>query len=300
MKSIILGMVLTILTFNGIVAQTPLWEGKGRIAISSDGNEHDHDDWAATPLSLALLSAANLQEELVVYTYSDHVWGSNQEHPTSPLGLTAYEQMRESALAGQKWFGFDNTKFICAVDNAEVAYNSLSGAINASTADDPLIIIAAGPMQVVGEAIHRAEVSKRQYVTLISHSNWNNNHSDKPYKEFWDTHSGWTFQEIKDAFSNNEGGNLKAIRITDQNGGKDYDGLKASMEQFDWVKTSEARNSKAYKPGAWDWLYKRLKTCIKKGDIDASDAGMVVYLLTGIEKTSVQMAKDIMENPVVK
>jgi hypothetical protein len=128
-------------------AQTPLWQGKGRIAISSDGNEHDHDDWAATPLSLALLAAAGLQDNLVIYTYSDHIWGSNQSHTTSASGLNSYLHMRESALGGQKWFGFDKTKFVCAVDNAEVAYTALRDVINESTADNPLIIIAAGPMQ---------------------------------------------------------------------------------------------------------------------------------------------------------
>jgi hypothetical protein len=65
---------LIFLSISTLEAQTPLWEGKGRIAISSDGNEQDHDDWAATPLSLALLAAAGLQ---------DHIWGSNQSHPTS-------------------------------------------------------------------------------------------------------------------------------------------------------------------------------------------------------------------------
>lgn len=301
MKSIILSTVLIIIFFiNGLTAQTPLWEGKGRIAISSDGNEHDHDDWAATPLSLALLSAANLQDKLVVYTYSDHIWGSNQDHPTSESGLTAYEQMKESALSGQKWFGFDNTRFICAVDNAEVAYINLSKAINESTAEDPLIIIAAGPMQVVGEAINRSDISKRQYVTLISHSGWNDNHSNKPHKQFWDTHSGWTFNEIKNKFSNTDGGDLKTIKITSQNGGKDYDGLKASKEKFDWMKTSESRNNKAYKPGAWAWLYSRMETCVKKGSFDASDAGMVLYMLTGVEKTNPELLKDFMENPILK
>lgn len=299
-SSILSVFLLTLLAVNNIVAQTPLWEGKGRIAISSDGNEHDHDDWAATPLSLALLSAANLQDKLVIYTYSDHIWGSNQDHPTSASGLTAYEHMRESALGGQKWFGFDNTKFICAVDNAEVAYTELSKVINASTAEDPLIIIAAGPMQVVGEAINRSDISKRQFVTLISHSGWNDNHSDKPHKQFWDTHSGWTFKEIKNKFSNSEGGHLKTIKITSQNGGEDYDGLKAPKAKFDWMKTSESRNNKAYKPGAWDWLYSRMETCVKKGNFDASDAGMVLYMLTGVEKTSPELAKDVMENSVLK
>ncbi|NBD37106.1 MAG: hypothetical protein GVY10_00875 [Verrucomicrobia bacterium] len=39
-------------------AAEPLWQGQGRIALSSDGNEHDHDDWGATALTLALLAAA--------------------------------------------------------------------------------------------------------------------------------------------------------------------------------------------------------------------------------------------------
>ena len=301
MKSIILSSIfIMILCVNGMFAQKPLWEGKGRIAISSDGNEHDHDDWAATPLSLALLSAANLQDKLVLYTYSDHIWGSNQDHPTSESGLTAYQQMRESALGGQKWFGFDKTKFICAVDNAEVAYNSLRKVINASSEENPLIIIAAGPMQVVGEAINRADVSKRQYVTLISHSGWNDNHSDKPHKQYWDIHSGWTFKEIKSNFSSDEGGRLKTIKITSQNGGKDYLGLKAPKAKFDWMKTSKSRKNKAYKKGAWSWLYSRMETCVKKGSFDASDAGMVLYMLTGVEKTNPEILKNFMENPIKK
>ncbi len=88
--------------------------------------------------------------------------------------------MRESALIGQKMFGFDKTSFVCAVDNAEVAYTALCNEINKSSAENPLIIIAAGPMQVAGEAINRAEKNKRQFVTLVSHSEWNNRHADNP------------------------------------------------------------------------------------------------------------------------
>jgi len=283
-------------------AQTPVWQGKGRIMISSDGNEHDHDDWAATPLSLALLSASGLQNKLVLYTYCDHIWGSNQDHPTSPSGLNSYQQMRESALNGGEYFGFSNTKFICAVDNAEVAYKSVSDEINKSNADNPLIIVAAGPMQVVGEGINRADKEKRQFVTIISHSNWNNRHADNPSNKFWDVHSGWTFKEIQDTFGIEEGGSLNCIQILDQNGGDDYDGLNTGIEKFDWIKTSLARNKKYFKKGAWDWLYERQETCVKnKGkNFDASDAGMIIYLLTGVEKTNPDMARVIMENPFTK
>ena len=209
--------------------------------------------------------------------------------------------MHESALGGKKWFGFDNSTFICAVDDPEKAYNALRDEINKSSKKDPLIIVAAGPMQVVGEAISRADKKKRKYVTILSHSQWNNRHSDKPSSKE-PAHSGWTFKEIEEQFSNKQGGKLKCVQIVDQNGGEGYDGFNAPIEKFDWVKTSDYRNHEAYKNGAWDWLYTRLETCIKsKGrNFDPSDAGMIVYMLTGIEKTEPYMAKELMEQPIVK
>ena len=298
-KLMSLTIILAFIILSGsVTAQAPVWQGKGRIALSSDGNEHDHDDWAATPLSLALLSAAGLQDKLVLYTFSDHIWGSNQDHPTSESGLNSYEHMRESAFGGQKWFGFDKSRFICAVDNAEVAYNAIRDEINKSSADNPLFIIAAGPMQVVGEGINRADVLKRRYVTLISHSNWNNVHSDKPSRGTWDVHTGWTFEEISTSFSSEEGGKLKCTRITDQNGGDGYDGLMAPIAKFDWLKNPKLIKNTTYKEGSLEWLYTRLITCIKNGDIDASDAGMIVWFLTGTEKTEPEMARKILENPV--
>ncbi len=302
MKKTLVTVLTLLVVFTSVFAQTPLWQGKGRIAISSDGNEHDYDDWAATPLSLALLAASGLQDNLVLYTFSDHVWGSNQDHPTSPSGLNSYEHMRESALGGQKWFGFQNSKFICAVDNAIVAYNALRDEINKSSEENPLFIVAAGPMQVVGEAISRAQMEKRQFVTVISHSEWNNRHSDQHSKQEWDVHTGWTFLEIKDNFSTAEGGNLKCVQILDQNGGADYLSFNTAKEKFDWIKNSPARSNSNYKPGAWDWLYSRIETCTKnKGqNFDPSDAGMIVFMLTGIEKTDPDMAREIMENPKQK
>ncbi|MFI3292906.1 MAG: hypothetical protein SNG27_04430 [Rikenellaceae bacterium] len=300
LKSILLSATLLSLSIS-LFAQTPLWQGRGRIAISSDGNEHDHDDWAATPLTLALIAARGVQDQIVLYTYSDHVWGSNQEH-LNRHDMTAYEHMRESALGGAKRFGYDTSRFICAVDNAEVAYNAMRDVINCSTAEDPLIIIAAGPMQVVGEALNRSNIESRQFVTVVSHSNWNDRHADNPYmKTEWDRHTGWTFSEMREAFEQKSGGGVKFARIVDQNGGEGYLGLNAAFNHFDWIKDSPARNNPAYQEGSWDWLYGRIQTCVKKGkNYDPSDAGMVVYIFTGIEKTSPDMAREIMENPTDK
>lgn len=300
MKKVLIITLTLITIIQSTYAQTPLWQDKGRIAISSDGNEHDDDDWAATPLSLALLAASGLQDKLVIYTYSDHIWGSNIARPNSH-GISAYEHMRESALRGKEYFGFDKSQFVCAVDNAEFAYEAMKDVINESSQDNPLIIIAAGPMQVVGEALNRADKDKLQYITLLSHSNWNDKHSDNPdskskkYYMKWDVHNGWTWEEMKAAFPS-----VKFVHILDQNRGKDYDGLMANIEKFDWIKTSPAQYNPLYKRGSWEWLYSRLSTVVKEegSSFDPSDAGMVVYLLTGIEKTDPALARKIMENPI--
>ena len=288
-KKVTLSLLLA-LASQLIWAQTIPFSG-GRIAISSDGNEHDHDDWPATPMTLALLASRGLQGATVLYTFSDHIWGSNWDHKN------AAEQMRISALEGQKWFGFEDTEFIEAVADPEAAYEAMKREINKSTAVDPLTIIAAGPMQVVGEGIARADRKRLKYVRLISHSPWNNKHSDHPSNENED-HSGWTWSELEEEFAKD---GLKFDYIANQNGGPTHDGLRALREKYDWVRDSEARNHKAYKKGAWDWLYTRLETCIKKRntEFDPSDAGMVIYLLTGIDKTDPEDARRIMENPLL-
>ena len=264
-----------------------VWKGKGRIAISSDGNEHDKDDWAATPFTLALLAAKGLQDKMVLYTFSDHIWGSNNDYSD------ATQQMRTSALGGADRFGFDRTRFVEAVSNPTFAYNRMADEINASTAQNPLFIIAAGPMQVVGEALNRANVSALPYVTVLSHSTWNDRHSDKPSS--WENHSGWTWDEMVSKFQSK---GVTFNHIVDQNGGSGYDGMRASMSKFSWLNTSSARNNEAYQSGSWEWLYQRQMTAKKGTEFDPSDAGLAIYLLTGKEKTDPSDAKIIMESPI--
>ena len=282
---------------NFLFAQTPLWQSKGRIVVSSDGNEHDHDDWGGTPLSLAIIAAKGLQDKLSVYIYSDHIWGSNHEHP-GLQGVTPYAQMKESAIQGGKMFNFKKTNFICAVDNPEVAYEALKNQINQSTDDNPLFIVVAGPVQVIGEAISRADVAKRKFITIIStSSDWNNSHADKPYLS-WENHSGWILDEIEKM-----DGGIKVIRIKNQN---TY--LKKNWREYEWLINAPERNSSHYKRGSWEWLFKRLCLTTKPEGvdrdyyyaIDPSDAGKVIFLLTGIEETSPQLVYEIMRNPLPK
>ncbi|WP_111669891.1 hypothetical protein [Algoriphagus litoralis] len=259
---------------------------KGRIAISSDGNEHDEDDWAATPMSLALLAAKGLQDQLVVYTFSDHTWGSNKEKP----GAAA--QMRESAFIGGNKFGFKKTKFIEAVAAPNFAVIELTTQINKSSEKDPLTLIAAGPLDVLGDAINEADSTKLKFVRLISHSVWNDEHADKPYE--WEKHEGWTWTEIKEEF---EPKGLQMDHILDQNGGEDYEGLKTDLTKYEWLKNSSSKDQKPYEKGSWDWLYGRLQAAQKGEEFDPSDAGMIVYLLTGKQKISPEDLREILENP---
>jgi len=297
-KTIYLSVLLFACILLNSSGQTPLWQGKGRIVISSDGNEHDHDDWAATPLSLALLAASGLQDKLPVYIYSDHIWGSNHEHP-GVNGITPYEQMKESALTGGKMFRFKHTRFICAVDNPEVAYEALKDEINKSSSNNPLFIIVAGPVQVIGEAISRSEKEKYKFITLITTVNcWNNDHADKPYLQ-WENHSGWTMTKIEQHFSGVGNGDLKVVSIQNQN-----PCLMRNWREYQWLITAPERNNPYYKAGSWTWLFNRLCMSIKPVSgsenyyaIDPSDAGKVLFLITGIENTSPALCYKIMQNP---
>ncbi|MFY0713621.1 hypothetical protein J1D01_08090 [Seonamhaeicola sp. NFXS20] len=278
-------LFIALIVTGNLISQTIPYT-TGRIVISSDGNEHDHDDWAATPLTLALLASQSLQDSLTVYTFSDHIWGSNHDKTDGK------KQMQISALQGKKIYNFKNSNFIEAVEKPNKAINAIVQQINKSNKNSPLTIIAAGPMEVVGSAIALAKTEKLKFVRLISHSNWNNNHSDKPHN--WEKHSGWRWNEIKEKF---QPYGLIFDRILDQNGGKDYEGLKAPKEQYDWMKTSKIRQQSKKQKKQLDWLYSRQLTCVKKGDFDPSDAGMIVYLLTGKQKTSPEDVKQIIETP---
>ncbi|WP_297449102.1 hypothetical protein [uncultured Alistipes sp.] len=286
-------------------AKTPLWQGKGRIVISSDGNAHDEDDWGASAVMLAVLAAHGIQNRLPVYVYCDHIWEGHSDR----AGCDGYAEMRKSIEEGKEWFGFDRTEFICAYDDPERAYEAIAREINRSSKRNPLILIAAGPMQVLGEGISRSNVSKRQYVTLITHGKWNNVHSGKDREKYKSEHEGWAYEDVVQTFSSPERGGLTCIVIHDQNGrnrdihGKRlFDGLYTNKQRFDWLLSSEAKRQTPYKAGCWEWLHSRMEACSKDNgrNFDVSDAGMLLYVLSGSDYTSPEMLKELMEHPMTK
>ena len=257
------------------VKNADYYNGKGRIALSSDGNKHDNDDQLATKMTLMILAKAGLQNKTTLYTYADHIWGSEKND---------LELMRLAAEETGKRFGFNKTNFIPAVTYPEQAYNAMAAEIAKSTAADPLFIIAAGPMHVVGTAFERANKINPQalnHVTIISHSVWNNIHSDTPNpakgnKPAETAHTGWTWQEMEQTF----GDKVNFNYISDQNGtgvGSEVYKTKDKFAAATWDK--------------WQWMQDHQDPNINwvrnnegiKCSPDYSDAGIAYYMVADLD-----------------
>ena len=143
-------------------------EFPGRLAISADGNDHDRDDIGATPMSLAILAKAGFTQRLVYFEYNNHIWSS--------FSVEQQTAMTESALGAASRFGFDPAVFYSAIDNPAAAYTHLAAEINKSSSTNPLYILAMGPMETVCQAVRLSDPFKRQYVSVVSHSEWNDDH----------------------------------------------------------------------------------------------------------------------------
>lgn len=242
------------------VAQFPTIPG--RIAISADGNNHDCDDIAATPMSLTLLARSGNASKLVYYGHSDHHWSSNTVETCGP-GTSDREAVMQDGVEDTMalWGGFSSGIIFNARANTAGAVAALVTQINASSAGNPLWIIAAGPMDIVGQALNTAGANK-DHVTVISHSEWNDDHADNP--EGGETsHSGWTWTEMQAANAT-----VTFTHIADQNAG-----LNVNESNYTWTQNSyDSRLT---------WLWDRHITSGETPFFDPSDAGMVYWLITG-------------------
>ena len=243
----------------------------GRVAISSDGNKHDCDDLFATAVSVAILAKSGNAAKLRYYGHSDHIWATSSG---CRGGNRETEMERSSHDTAEMWGGFDLGVFINAKQETDEAVRRLTKLINDSSSSDPLWIIAAGPMDVVGRAIAASDGSKRQYVTLISHSQWNNNHADKNSPGESPSHSGWTFDEI-----GRMNPHVNMRQISDQNG----DLMSSYSTYFPWRDSKDAKMR---------WLWDRGQVTGISWP-DCSDAGMVFWLVHGRGSDDTMTAKEL-------
>ena len=278
-----LGLVLSLQAglSPGSWAQNVPYSGE-RIVVVADGNEHDKGDWAATPLSLAVLAAKEIQDQVVVYAFSSHTWGSNKSHAGSDA------QMRESAFLGARNFGFKKTKFIEAVNAPNYAIIEITSQINKSSSKNPLVILVAGPMDIIGTALGEADSTKLKHIRIISHSIWDQQHADSP--EEGETHKGWTWEKIRESY---QGKGLELIALPELGEGN----FKGPLSAYSWLNDSSKKEPKPFEKGSWQWLYSRIEAAKSGEEVNPSDVRLLLYLLTGKSNTGIPDLREMLENP---
>jgi hypothetical protein len=228
----------------------------GRIAIVADGNSPDPDDLGGTAISIALLRASGLEDRLVHYSHSCDL--IRDDRISAKAEIERHHLMQIACdMTSRRWGGFSHLVFYDAAWQKEETVNDLCWAINCSTADDPLWIIEAGEPDIIGMALRKTPKEKHQYVKIISHHPANDNAGDF-----------YTWQQILDF-------DIEEVRIPDQN-----INLKVDLPVWDWAKNHPDPRIQ------WIWTIGKVAEVdnvvnFQKGKWDCSDAGMVLYWITG-------------------
>jgi hypothetical protein len=245
-------------------------EFRGRIAYSADGNHNDPDDWAASPLALAIIAEARLKDRLVHFDYNCILPQTNAE----------WEKIHaESVLGAAKHYGYDLGRFHDCQKDVEAAIASIARAIDASSAADPLYFIVAGPMEVPFRGIGKSNPEKRQHVYCISHSRWNDGFA--PAYKF--THTKRSVIES----------GVHWVQIADQNRllslspyGKP--GPAESFAPYHWMRDSKDERVR--------FLFERMVVSTRP---DPSDAGMAYFLATGDEQADPMKLRRLIDEKIL-
>jgi hypothetical protein len=240
------------------VLQAGPFEGKtfkGRIAYSADGNHNDQDDWAASPMAVAIFAAAGVRDKVVHFDYNSILPKTDPE----------WEQKHaDGVLGAAKRYGYKMTVFHDCRKNLDNAVESIRKAIDDSTAENPLYFIIAGPMEVAYMGIQKSRPEKRKYVHTISHSRWNDGFSPR-----------YTFTHTKRSVIPT---GIHWVQIADQNrllATGPYGRPSTDEEWIPWHWMREAGDERV------KFLWERMRISTRA---DCSDAGMAYFLMSGDEE----------------
>jgi len=230
---------------------------KGRIAFSSDGNYNDEDDWGALPVAVAILDAFGVTDKLVHVDYCNILPKNDPRF---------YSEMVESVLGSAERYNIPLSILFDCQKDLDGAIESIKNAINASSADDPLYYVLAGPMEVPYLGIAKSDPNKRKYVYCISHSGWNDGYtrSDRELH----------IHNKRDVIPSG----IKWIQCKDGNRNLAHPGgvgKRSTPEQwrlYHWLRDASDARLK--------WIFTRLEA---EGRADISDSTMTYFLLTGDE-----------------
>ena len=246
---------------------------KGRIAFSSDGNYNDEDDWGAFPVAAAILDAFGVTDKLVHVDYSNILAENDPRF---------YKEMAENVLGSAERYNISRSVLFDCQKDLEGAIESIKNAVNASSADDPLYYVLAGPMEVPYLGIETSDPAKRKYVYCIAHSCWNDGYtsSDRALHNHNKRDvipSGINWIQVKDGNQN-----------LAHSGGV---GRKSTPEQwrlYHWMRDSSDARLK--------WIFARLEAELRA---DISDSTMTYFLLTGDEDADLAKLKSLLDDKEV-
>jgi hypothetical protein len=255
MGKIIWFIVIFIFSTSAITAQK-INPPVGRVAIVADGNSPDPDDLGGTAVSLALLRAAGLQDRLVHYSHCCDLIRVNRISEKAEIERHALMQSA-CDITARRWGGFEDLTFYDAKWQMDATIKDLAKAINTSSANNPLWIMEAGEPDIIGFALDVSSKDKHQFVKVVTHHPANDNAGDF-YK----------WQQILDF-------GVEEVRIPDQN----ID-LKVDIEKWEWARTHpDSRIQQVWLQGKIAEVDDVVR--FQKGKWDCSDAGMVLYWITG-------------------
>lgn len=239
---------------------------QGRIAYSCDGNHNDPDDWASSPVALAIFAESGLKDRVVHFDYNCILPKTDPE----------WERIHEEGVLGAAGhYGYDRSIFYNCHQDLDGAVAGITRAINESSAENPLYLIVAGPMQVPVMGILKSDPEKRKYVYCISHSFWNDGYSLK-----------YTYTHTKrDVIATG----INWVQIPSQRllqtspyGRKPYD---QEWTPFHWMRDSQDPKVR--------FLWERLKVSTRP---DCSDAGMAYFVATGDQLADPEKLRNLLEN----
>jgi CubicO group peptidase (beta-lactamase class C family) len=273
LPALLLSGLSVILRPGAVAAAGPFADGafRGHIAWSCDGNHNDPDDWAASPVALAIFAEAGLKDRLVHFDYNCILPQTNPE----------WEQIHaESVLGTVDRYGYDRSRFHDCRKDLSRAVASIAQAINQATAEDPLYFIVAGPMEVPLLGIQQADPARRPYVYCISHSKWNDGYS------------------VKYSYTNNKrdviASGVNWVQIRDQNGLLSTSPYgRPATEDREWAPWLWMRNSQHPRVR---WLWDRLQVSTRP---DPSDAGMAYFLVSGDESADPEKLQRLLDQQQV-
>lgn len=244
---------------------------KGRIAFSSDGNYNDEDDWGAFPIAIAMLHGFGVKGRLAHVDYNNILPENDPRF---------YREMTESVLGALDRFGIPrDIAFDCQTD-LNGAIENIKNAVNASSADNPLYYILAGPMEVPFRGIDKSDPEKRKFVYCISHNVWNDGYASKDLVDHNKRDlipSGINWIQIRD-------GN----RYLAHPGGVGRKSTPSQWKQYHWLRDSDDENLR--------WIFSRLEDELRA---DISDSCMTYFLLTGDEDADLSKVKRLLADKVV-